>query len=142
MVVRRILRAGGVGVLVLSVLLLGMSLLWRMVIRPPVSAVIEPSSGKVIQLRVLNGTDVPDLARQVQQYLRRRGFDVVEVANAPSLQPQCIVLDHLGDSTAIARVCYALDLAPTVVKQAIDSGIALHCSVVIGQDWQRLRPFR
>mgnify|MGYP000011743680 CR=1 FL=1 len=140
--VRGVIRIGSISFLVVAVVLLLGSLLWRMVIRPPVSAERQPGSGRVIQLRVLNGAGVPDLARQVQQYLRRRGFDVVEATNAPTPQPQSLVLDHYGDSLAAARVCYALGLAPTAVRQEIDSDLVLNCSVIIGYDWQQLRPFR
>jgi hypothetical protein len=139
---RRIARASSIVILGLSVGVLGISLVWRFVISPPVEAEIEPASGKVIQLRILNGAGVPELARQVQHYLRRRGFDVVDAANASTMYEHSVVLDHLGDSLATARVCYALGIAPESVRMAIDSDLVLHCSVVIGQDWHQLRPFR
>ncbi|MCX8051888.1 MAG: LytR C-terminal domain-containing protein [Chlorobi bacterium] len=140
--VRRIVRWLWVTALGVAVLVLGASLVWRVFIRPPVEPVIEPESGRVVQLRVLNGAGVPELARRVQQYLRRRGFDVVEAANAATTVERSYVADHLGDSIAVERVLYAVGLPPDAVRRQIDSDLVIHCSLVIGTDWQSLRPFR
>lgn len=121
---------------------LGTSFVWRLFFAPPVDARIGTASGKVIQLRVLNATDVPYLARQLQQYLRRRGFDVVDADNAFYREQYSVVIDHCGDSNAVAQVLYALGLPPQAKRIELDSDLALHCSVVIGNDWRRIRAFR
>ncbi|MCX7930342.1 MAG: LytR C-terminal domain-containing protein [Chlorobi bacterium] len=140
--VRRILRWFALVVLSGVVLVLGISFVWRLLVRPPIEAVTESETGTVIQLRVLNGAGVPELARRVQQYLRRRGFDVVEAGNAPTPVERSYVVDHLGDSVATERVVYAVGLPADAVRRQIDSDLVLHCSLVIGADWQMLRPFR
>ncbi|RMF34596.1 MAG: LytR family transcriptional regulator [Chlorobiota bacterium] len=139
---RRALRTVIAGVLAAVAAVLGASFVWRMFVRPPVEPIVDVQRERAIQLRVLNGAGVPGIAQTVQQYLRRRGFDVVEIANAPSQVPRSVLYDHLGDSLAIEQVRYALDMRQEAVVRQLDSDLALHCSVVLGHDWATLRPFR
>ncbi|MCS6999553.1 MAG: LytR C-terminal domain-containing protein [Bacteroidota bacterium] len=125
-----------------AVVVLCISLVWRMFIRPPVEPTVEQGSEKVIQVQVWNATDVPGLARQVQQYLRRRGFDVVEAGTAPTRYNRSVVIDRVGDHRAASQLQYVLDLPPDALRTDIDSDLVVHCSVIIGDDWQQMRPFR
>ncbi|GIV52189.1 MAG: hypothetical protein KatS3mg038_2710 [Candidatus Kapaibacterium sp.] len=139
---RRLVRWVAVPVLSGAIVVLGASFVWRMFVRPPVEPILDPETERVIQVRVLNAAGVPELARRVQQFLRRRGFDVVEATTARQLEERSYVADHLGDSLAVAQVQYALGLPPDAIQRNIDSDLVLHCSVVVGKDWQSLRPFR
>lgn len=139
---RRLFRWAVVVVLSMAVGVLGASFVWRVFVRPPVEPVLDPKSERAIQVRILNAAGVPELARRVQQFLRRRGFDVVEATTTHRSEKRSYVVDHLGDSTATAQVAYVLGIEPNAVRREIDSDFVLHCSVVIGQDWQLLRPFR
>jgi hypothetical protein len=138
----RIHQVAITGFLAVAVVALVASFVWRMFIRPPVEPIVDWHHDRAIQLRVLNGAGVPGVAQTVQQYLRRRGFDVVDIGNAQHSYSQTVLYDHLGNRHAVEQVCYALDLQPHAVVQQLDSDLALHCSVVIGQDWATLRPFR
>lgn len=139
---RRLFRWAVVVVLSMAVGTLGASFVWRVFVRPPVEPILDPTSERAIQVRILNAAGVPELARRVQQFLRRRGFDVVEATTARRYEEQSYVVDHLGDSTATAQVAYVLGIEPGAIRREIDSDLVIHCSVVIGQDWQVLRPFR
>lgn len=139
---RGVLRTVIAGVLAAVVVLLGTAFLWRMFLRPPADSVVDVQRERAIQIRILNGAGVPGIARTVQQYLRRRGYDVVEIANAPRQFPQCVLYDHLGDSLAAEQVRYTLDMRKEAVIRQLDSDLVLHCSIVLGNDWATLRPFR
>lgn len=123
-----------------AVAVLVASLVWRFFVAASVDPRLDEAGDRRIQVRVLNAAGVPQLARTVQQYLRRRGFDVVDVATAPALEPRSSIVDHVGDSAAVAQVQTALGIA--TVRRDIDSDLVLHCSVVLGADWKTLRPFR
>ncbi|GBD05524.1 hypothetical protein HRbin20_01108 [bacterium HR20] len=139
---RRAFQTVIAGVLAVVVGVLGASFVWRMFLRPPIEPIVDVQRGRAIQLRILNGAGVPGIAQTVQQYLRRRGFDVVEIANAPDQVPRSVLYDHLGDSLATEQVRYALDMPQEAVVCQLDSDLALHCSLVLGHDWATLRPFR
>jgi hypothetical protein len=99
----------------------------------------RPSSADIVQVEVLNGAGVSGLARQATEYLRSQGFDVVDVGNAAPTTTSH-VLDRVGDPQSALRVAQALGLDDGAVRP--DSGAYfLDCTVVIGQDYQRLRPF-
>lgn len=95
-----------------------------------------------IQLNVLNGTDAPKLAQRTTDYLRARGFDVVEMGNAPGKSIQHTrVIDRAGSLEAAKQVAEALGVPQEHVTQEIDPTLYLDVSVVIGNDYQSLKPF-
>lgn len=99
----------------------------------------RPSTTDIVQVEVLNGAGVSGLAREATEYLRSQGFDVVDVGNAAPTRTSH-VLDRVGDPESATRVAQALGLDRDAVRP--DSGAYfLDCTVVIGQDYQQLRPF-
>ncbi|MFM8569823.1 MAG: LytR C-terminal domain-containing protein [Candidatus Kapaibacterium sp.] len=133
----------------LSVLVAAFSyaLVYRFLIRPPVEAVngsIVTSNGieRAIQLQILNATDVPGIAKKATEYLRSRGFDVVQVTNAPIRSVGSFVVRVTTDSASSARVAYALGIEPRFIRFEVDSSLMLDCTVVLGNDYTSLRPFR
>ena len=99
----------------------------------------RPAATDIVQVEVLNGAGVSGLARQATEYLRGQGFDVVDVGNAAPTATSH-VLDRVGDPQSAARVAEALGLGADAVRA--DSGAYfLDCTVVIGGDYERLRPF-
>ena len=98
-----------------------------------------PALADIVQVEVLNGAGVSGLAREATQYLRDQGFDVVDVGNAAPTATSH-VLDRVGDPQSAARVAEALGLGADAVRA--DSGAYfLDCTVVLGRDYQSLRPF-
>lgn len=99
--------------------------------------------GSIIQVEVRNGAGVNKLAARTTQYLRNRGFDVVDVGNYETFeQDRSIVVDRVGDPEAARKVAEALGLPPERVKQDIRRQYYLDASVIIGRDYSDLRPFR
>ena len=103
------------------------------------------SGGKTraIQLDVLNGSGQAKIAQRVTDYLRARGFDVVEMGNYKSSDLEAtIVLDRTGNLEAAKKVASSIGVPADRVKQQIDKSLYLDVSVVIGKDYARLKAFQ
>mgnify|MGYP000358916702 CR=1 FL=1 len=99
--------------------------------------------GSVIQVEVRNGAGIDGLAARTTQFLRDSGFDVVDVGNYASFdQQQSVVIDRVGNMDAARKVAEALGLPPSRVRQEIRRQYYLDASVVLGQDYNDLRPFQ
>jgi hypothetical protein len=128
------------------------SLIVRMFVFPPVSTKShDVTTGKtvVIQLNILNGSGTNGIARQTMDFLRARGFDVVEIENYTDSSgklfhdvKESFVIDRLGDTAAAAAVAASLGIPPSKISKGIDSSLYIHCSVVLGVDFSQLEPFR
>ncbi|HET6568694.1 MAG TPA: LytR C-terminal domain-containing protein [Rhodothermales bacterium] len=144
-------RRGGVllnAVLVLGGLLVAV-LLYAFVSRmlAPRAEPALPASGTapvadILQVQVLNGCGVSGLAGDVTLYLRRHGFDVVEVGDVSSGKRQrSVVIDRVGNLNAARQVAAALGISPEQVTQDIDPDLYLDATVIIGQDYKELKSF-
>ena len=98
--------------------------------------------GDIVQVEVRNGCGVAGLAESMTQFLRRQGFDVVEVGNYTSFnQTKTIVVDRVGDLAAAKKVAVAIGLSEDRVVQEIRQDYFLDASVIIGQDYETFAPF-
>lgn len=97
---------------------------------------------RAIQLDVLNGSGQPKLAQRLTDYLRARGFDVVELGNYTSSIEATQVLDRAGNLDAAKQVAAALGVPEEQVQQKIDKSLYLDVSVIIGKDYSRLKAFQ
>ena len=103
------------------------------------------SGGRVraIQLDVLNGSGETGLAQRMTDYLRARGFDVVEMGNYKTSDvEETTVLDRVGNIEAAQQVAAAIGIPEERVQQQLDKSLYLDVSVVIGKDFQRLKAFQ
>ena len=128
------------GAAVVVLVFLG-SFLWRLV-NPPVKPWVE-SEGEhvVIQVDVVNASGVDRAGRRTMEFLRERGFDVVELSTSPTLQDTSVIVDRIGDRTSALKVATVLGIADSVVYSDLDSMLFVRASVVLGTDLQRLQPF-
>lgn len=106
------------------------------------SELIVGGRARAIQLDVLNGSGQPKLAQRLTDYLRARGFDVVELGNYPSSVEATHVLDRAGNLDAAKQVAAALGIPEEQVQQKIDKSLYLDVSVIIGKDFSRLKAFQ
>ena len=117
----------------------------RMVIAPPVDPNIEgqkTTAAEVIQVNVLNACGKSGLASKVKEFLRSRGFDVVEIGNFDQKLTKSVVIDRLGDVNSSKKVAYALGISDSLVVSQADSSLYLRSSIVIGDDFADLKPFK
>lgn len=97
---------------------------------------------RTIQMDVFNGVGETKLAQRLTDYLRAKGFDVVETGNMREELEKTLVVDRSGNTQAALQVAQALGIPETQVMQKIDKNLYLDVSVFIGKDYRTLRPFR
>ena len=119
----------------------------RLFINPPVDSLLphnqrRTASEQSIQLNILNGTNNKGIARQAMNYLRDRGFDVVEINNYESIVKKSFILDLVNDSLSAHNVAFAVGIGDSMILKRIDSSLYLRVSLIIGQDYLQLKPFR
>lgn len=137
------LRSNGLILIFAAVVIV---MIWSFVDRTFIDPPVKPETvqgGKphTIQLDVLNGSGVPKLSQRFTDYLRARGFDVVEMGNyKDSKVEKTRVIDRVGQLTAAQQVAEALGVPKERVVQEIDRNSYLDVSVVIGKDFRLLKP--
>ena len=94
-----------------------------------------------IQVEVRNASGTDGAAARTMTYLRRRGFDVIEVGNAP-LQPLSTVVVRAGTEAYARNVAGALGIDPSQIETEgphldYDPDVAVY----LGQDHSELIPF-
>lgn len=136
------LLVGGLGVMVLLYALVTRTLLTSPSPTRP-SEAAEKLVGSIIQVEVRNGAGIDGLAARTTQYLRERGFDVVDVGNAASFDREhTVVIDRVGDRAAARKVAKALGVPARRVQQEIRPQYYLDASIILGHDYKQLRPFQ
>lgn len=99
--------------------------------------------GQVLQVEVRNGCGVSGLASTMTTFLRRRGFDVVEVGDSPHFNQEfTMVYDRIGDIEAARKLAQAIGVPEDRVVEDINPEEYLDASVVIGNDYATLKPFQ
>ena len=98
---------------------------------------------KIIQLDVLNGCGIKGVAAKVTNYLRTGGFDVVEMKNYKTSHiPKTLIVDRVGNIEAARRVAASLGVSDRNVIQQINPDYFVDVSLIIGDDYQNLRPLQ
>jgi hypothetical protein len=95
---------------------------------------------KAVRVEVLNGAGVAKLASKAADFLRAKGFDVVQTGNAPhSNFKKSIVQDRLGDLQKAQQVAAALGIGESGIIQQKNPQLYLDVTVIIGQDYKSLK---
>gem|GEM_PF-766347 len=131
--------------LIIFVTLLIMSFTNRVLLSPPVDSNLEENIEKlnnleIIQVSILNSTEINGLANKARTFLQLRNFDVVEIGNSKGILPKTIVIDRMGDFASAKKVAKAFGVADSLIKTDIDSSLFVRASIIIGQDYPKL-PF-
>lgn len=88
-----------------------------------------------VRVEVLNGAGEDGWALDATDWLRDRGFDVVDYGNADRWDHETsVVLDRVGRPDLARAVADALGV--TLVRSEPDSNLYLDVSVVLGEDWE------
>ena len=102
-------------------------------------AAAASNTQKVIQLDLLNGCGEKGIAAKLTTYLRKNGFDVVEMKNYKTSNiPQTLVIDRVGDLHSARQVAAALGVSDKNVIQQLNPDYFVDVSVVIGKDYGTL----
>ena len=129
------------GVATVVVLIFLGLLIWRMLNPPIVPYVETETNNEVIQINVVNAARRDGAGRHTMEYFRKRGFDVVELSNAPYEADTSYVIDRVGDRTSALKVARVIGIADSVVISDIDSMLFVRATVVLGKDLDKLKPF-
>ncbi|MBI2619501.1 MAG: LytR C-terminal domain-containing protein [Ignavibacteriales bacterium] len=106
------------------------------------SEVIVDNRSHTIQLDVMNAVGEAKLAQRMTEFLRSRGFDVVEIGNYREALERTLVIDRTGNPQAALQVARTIGVPPEQVIQRIDKTLYLDVSVFIGKDYPSLQPFQ
>jgi hypothetical protein len=99
--------------------------------------ITNPIQYRNIKVEVLNGCGVQDLARVTTDYLRGKGFDVINYGNAAEEQKRTVVIDRLSPEKRWAKiVASALDIKLT--SAIVDSSLCVHVLVLLGKDYDEV----
>ena len=90
-----------------------------------------------IRVEVLNAGGVQGMARDATEWLRELGFDVVDVGNAASFDPEreSVVIDRVGRADMAQAVADALGI--DIVRSEPDPNLYVDVSVLLGSEWTR-----
>jgi hypothetical protein len=141
---RSFLINAGIFTLILTAVFLTYSLVMRTTVRPPVDPTKDEAVlSEVIQIDVLNGCGVGGVATKFTDFLRSRGYDVVEMGNYRTFDvAESMVIDRAGNLENARKVAYALGIKESNVIQQINLDYFLDVTVVVGKDYENLRPMR
>lgn len=106
-------------------------------VKKPDPSLAVPSG--IVQLDIVNRCGVKSAGIRATDYLRSRGFDVVEVKNfrLPHVA-KTLVIDRVGNLEAARRVALALRVEDTEVVQQLNPDYFVDVSVVLGDDYNSI----
>jgi hypothetical protein len=98
-------------------------------------------SSAIVQLEVLNGCGISGIAEKFTNFLRQKNFDVVQVGNYISYDiDKSLVIDRTGNKANAIKVADALGIDRKYIVQQINNDYFLDVSLVIGKDFNQLKP--
>jgi len=107
----------------------------------PAPEPVIPVVQKVVKVEVLNGCGAAGLAKKFTDYLRLKGFDVVNVGNAENFDfPETIVVDRMGDIASAWQIARAIGVN-NVIQQK-DEDLMVDVTLILGRDFNQLMPLR
>lgn len=126
---------------------LGYAFVRRVFIAPPMSSTVDRQDdlarkGARIQVNVLNSASGKGVARKTMDYLRARGFDVVEIGNAPAPARRSVVIDRVNDSLSAKKVAFALGIGDSCIRREENRSLFLDVTVIVGDDYESLKPWQ
>jgi hypothetical protein len=139
------LVVGAIGIVVVAMIGQFVSRIW---ITPPVTSERERTDllvkkGERIQLTVLNGSGQQNIARTFTDFLRARKFDVVEMSNYKQSDVEhSFVIDKVMDTVAAKKLAYAIGIEDNRIVHEPDSNAFVDAAIVIGKDFQALKPMK
>jgi hypothetical protein len=119
------------------------SILSRFIDRPASERPGINTTGRKIQISVLNACGVPGIAMKMTEHLRSLGYDVVEIGNYEiSKLDRSIVIDWNNDMTVAGRITEAIDIPRERIVRRKSNRELVDFSVVLGRDYRQLIPLR
>lgn len=87
-----------------------------------------------IKIKILNGTNVPGLAKRMRNILMREGLSVVEFGTSPYRDMEhSIIINRSGDSEKVMRISELSGI--NRIYHVIDSTVLYNSLIIIGKDY-------
>lgn len=104
----------------------------------------EETPKKILKVEVLNGCGIPGVARQLTDYIRERGIDVVYYGNFENRNiSETLVIDRrkydLGNAKIIARI---IGVDENRMFPQISPQRQLDVTIIIGKNYPELKAFQ
>jgi hypothetical protein len=127
-------------ILSVTILYLGYSILDKLYIfESPLEKDISIKHAKNIQVEVLNGCGVSDIADNFTDRLRKKNFDVVNTTNYRSFEiDNSIVIDRSGNMPNAEYLAEIIGLDKTHVIQQKNKNYFLDVTFIVGKDFKNL----
>jgi len=94
-----------------------------------------------IQINILNATGENRIGARFRDFLKLKGFDVVDMGNYKAEVEKTMVLDIIGDMNKAKRVADAVGVSHRNVIHQLDKTKYIDATVIIGKDYTELKPF-
>lgn len=105
--------------------------------------VTKQPNNKTLQIDVQNGCGETGVADKFTEFLRSKGYDVVEMGNYSNNDVQkTIVIDRTGNLKNAKLLASSLGVTEKQVIQQMNNNYFLDATVVIGKDYQELNPYK
>lgn len=104
-------------------------------------AVIDTTQ-QIIQIEVLNGCGKKGVAVKFTDYLRLHGVDVVNIKNYNNKSPlrETIIIDRIGNLENAKYIAAIIGISGKNIIQQINPDYFVAVSVIIGNDYNQLKP--
>lgn len=100
----------------------------------------QPAKSQAIRVEVLNGTEIPRLAARAADYLRSKGYDVVQTGNAKHTNfRKSVIQDRIGNMQNAIQVANIMGISESNVLQQKNPQLYLDVTVILGQDYKSLK---
>ncbi len=93
------------------------------------------------QIDVLNACGVEDVAFQIAQYLRLKGFDVIDYGNYETVVNESFIIDHVGKPEVAKLIAKELGIDEGKITMSKEKYYN-EFTVIIGKDYIMLKPFK
>lgn len=102
---------------------------------------LQKAAAPIVQVEVLNGCGISGVAEKFTDYLRNNNFDVVQMGNYKSFDiGKTLVVDRTGSRANAEKVARALGVSSKNIIQQINKDYLLDVSIIIGKDFNQLKP--
>ena len=103
---------------------------------------VTNQSNLSIQVDVQNGTGENRIGAIFRDYLKKKGYDVVNLDNYKSNDvDKTIIIDRTGDTRKAQRIAEVLGVSGRNIIQQINRDLYLDATIVIGKDYTELKPY-
>tara|TARA_B100000029_G_scaffold340788_1_gene333039 strand:- start:299 stop:841 length:543 start_codon:yes stop_codon:yes gene_type:complete len=102
----------------------------------------EKETGYKIEVQILNGCGIKNLAAKYERYIRKAGHDVVDTGNALHFNySRTEVILRRGEIERAKQVTDLLNISKADIKIEYDENLMCDVTVIIGEDYESLDSF-